>query len=455
MHSSPRSKKPTEVFILFSPADRSLLDKLVTHLAVLKNDGLIRVSHSGSIEPGAERGKRLSKLMDSAGIVMPLISPEFLDSEEYGGEDMAQAFERHQLGKTRLLPIILRPCDWGGTSFGKLRVLPANGRSVAEWPTQDAAVASVVQSLRPLVADRVEVGTRWRDAQTRRIIPNELLNLCNRAEQEMTLSGMFSDENIGRRRPFLIIVHGDLEEGPDRYKSRMEHSSLPRLLGGGRAGSSSVEPIFLPFPTGAASPERGFNMLLDTLAEGITYKRQASQAEMVRVLSRFARPVMIHSYLSAERWEPNCPGILEALIKYLSDFPDLRRSTRLIVCLFVGYSKPGAQSAPDDEKRRGGNSARARAYLNSLDLSSHGGVLGCVLPKLSAVPLEEAENFFRDDRRFVEVCDRHPRSFCNTPGAVKDIRDYYNDAGRGEAEAPVPMEVLVKELRRVCEKHLC
>ena len=37
---------------------------------------------------------------------------------------MMRAMERHERGEARVIPVILRPCDWHGAPFGKLMAVP-------------------------------------------------------------------------------------------------------------------------------------------------------------------------------------------------------------------------------------------------------------------------------------------------------------------------------------------
>jgi hypothetical protein len=61
---------------------------------------------------------------------------------------MIQALERHELGETRVIPIILRPSDWEKTPLGKLEVLPLNGKAVTSWKKIDEALLDITLGIR-------------------------------------------------------------------------------------------------------------------------------------------------------------------------------------------------------------------------------------------------------------------------------------------------------------------
>lgn len=450
------SLQPVEVFISFSQEDKRSLSRLEKSLAVLERQRIINISHGNRIEPGKDSAREISRLMENAHIILLLVSADFLNSEYSYSADLAHALERHAHGEAQLIPIILRPCDWEGAEFRGLAALPEGARPVSSWPTQDEAFANVAKSIRSLILDGVKIDAPKTTSHLKRRVPDLLLCLCNRIEQEESLSAIFSTENFDQHRPLVCFIHGGVNECHEMYWSRLQLNSLPRLLGGGKFGEHSVHPIFLRFPRGVQSAEQGFSRLRSTLAEKVTRRRQASDEEIARSLSQIRAPIIIHSYLSAANWEHHYPEIINAFIRYWSAFPDLP-TTQLVICLFVIYRETAAahsQTGAVLAGRRVDSARRARNYLNSLDLNGYVGVCGGVLPEMQAVLLEDAENYFRDDEYFIELCKRHSPSFCNVPGAVEDIRSYYDGFGIEDADG-VPMRDLANELRKILEKHLC
>jgi hypothetical protein len=61
---------------------------------------------------------------------------------------MIRAMKRHHAGLARVIPIILKPCDWPNAPFGRLKALPTDGKAVADWNSIDAALNNVVQGIR-------------------------------------------------------------------------------------------------------------------------------------------------------------------------------------------------------------------------------------------------------------------------------------------------------------------
>jgi len=450
------SQLPVEVFISFSQEDKRLLSLLEKSLAVLQRQRIINVSHGDRIEPGKDSVREISRLMENARIILLLVSDDFLESAYSYSADLARALERHARREAQVIPIILRPCDWEGTEFNGLAALPEGARPVSSWATQKEAFASVAKAIRSLILGRVEIGTPKPAGHFKREIPALLPYLCNRVEQENELSAIFSAGSASPHRPFVCIVHGYEDECHDMYMSRLQQSFLPKLLREGLTDGLPLNDIFLPFPSRVWDAEQDFNLLRGALAEEVADRRHASDEEIAKALSQFRTPVIIYSYLSAEMWGPHYPDLLDAFINYWSVFPDLPLKTHLIVCLFVIYRKadaPHSHPAAAAARRGDGN---LREYVGRLNFSGYGGnVHVVILPEMLPVALPDAENFFRGKERFAELCRLHSPRFCNVQGAIEDIRSYYKLVGHDDPAAPVPMQELANELRKVLEKHLC
>lgn len=61
--------------------------------------------------------------------------------------------ELHATGRVRIIPVILRDCDWQQLPFGAFQAVPAGSRPVTSWPDQHEAIADVVRSVRAAVLD--------------------------------------------------------------------------------------------------------------------------------------------------------------------------------------------------------------------------------------------------------------------------------------------------------------
>ncbi|HEY6540699.1 MAG TPA: TIR domain-containing protein [Ktedonobacteraceae bacterium] len=140
--------EPIEVFISYSEEDEKFKKQLETHLTMLRREGIIRPWHSQQIEPGQEWEHETANHIDSAQIILLLISPSFLASDQLYENEMMRAMERQALGAARIIPIILRSVDLGRTPFKKLLALPRNGKPVDTWRNADEIWSSIAQEIR-------------------------------------------------------------------------------------------------------------------------------------------------------------------------------------------------------------------------------------------------------------------------------------------------------------------
>ena len=96
------------VFFSYSHTDEALRDQLETHLALLKNQGLIESWHDRRIAPGSEFDQSISDAMQSADVILLLISANFLASAYCYSIELKAAMERHHAGTAAVIPVILR-----------------------------------------------------------------------------------------------------------------------------------------------------------------------------------------------------------------------------------------------------------------------------------------------------------------------------------------------------------
>jgi hypothetical protein len=146
-------EKRIEIFCCYARRDQSHLLELKVHLAPLERAGLITLWADIDIDAGIEWEKEIHRHLNTAHIILFLISPDFMASEYCYGVEMRQAIERHKRGNMHVIPIILRPTYWYEAPFGKLQVLPTFAKPIIsnEWRYPDEAFLDVVTEIRKIV----------------------------------------------------------------------------------------------------------------------------------------------------------------------------------------------------------------------------------------------------------------------------------------------------------------
>lgn len=142
-----------KLFFSYSHRDEALRDELEIHLAALKRQGVIEAWHDRRIGAGKEFDSEISEHLETAQIILLLISPYFIASDYCYDVEMVKALEHHDAGDARVIPIILHPCDWHSLPFGKLIAVPKDGKPISKYPNQHDAFLEVTLAIRDAAKD--------------------------------------------------------------------------------------------------------------------------------------------------------------------------------------------------------------------------------------------------------------------------------------------------------------
>jgi len=141
------------IFYSYSHKDEELRDQLETHLSTLKRQGIIQSWHDRKINAGQDWATVIDSRIDSADVILLLISSDFIASDYCYGHEVQSALERHRTDSARVIPVILRSCDWQSTPFCRLQALPKDGKAVTSWPNRDEAWTDVARGIRLSVSE--------------------------------------------------------------------------------------------------------------------------------------------------------------------------------------------------------------------------------------------------------------------------------------------------------------
>jgi hypothetical protein len=139
------------IFYCYAHQDKKLRDELEKHLGALKRQGHIVSWHDRQIEAGTEWQKEIGTRLRSASLILLLISPDFIHSDYCYSVEMEQALALHQAGRTRVVPILLRPVVLVGTPIAELQLLPEGAKPVTVWRNRDEAFLNVAQHIDKIV----------------------------------------------------------------------------------------------------------------------------------------------------------------------------------------------------------------------------------------------------------------------------------------------------------------
>ena len=144
---------PLKVFFSYAHADEAHRETLANHLSALEDEGLIVVWHDRKITGGREWAGAIDDALRSADIVLLLISADFLASDYCNDVELTEAIRRHDAAQARVVPVILRSCDWEHSRFARFNALPPDGVPVVEAEHPDQRFVAVARGLRAIVAE--------------------------------------------------------------------------------------------------------------------------------------------------------------------------------------------------------------------------------------------------------------------------------------------------------------
>lgn len=149
--SLAREEKAIQIFCCYAHKDEQLLDKLKNHLKPQQRQGLIHIWHDRDINAGANWEQEIEEQLNTAQIILLLVSADFIASDYCYTKEMQRVLERHARGEVRAIPIILRPTDWKITPLGKLQALPKDGKPITNWSNRENAYLDVATGIRTIV----------------------------------------------------------------------------------------------------------------------------------------------------------------------------------------------------------------------------------------------------------------------------------------------------------------
>lgn len=147
------TKSGCSAFISYSHKDERLKKRLDTHLSQLQHEGLVNTWHDRKILPGSDWKGEIDSHLDSARIILILVSPDFLASRYCYDVEMKRALKRHDDKEAVVVPIVLRSCDWSTTPLANLQALPQDAKPVTEWGNRDRAYTDIAIGIRRLLGE--------------------------------------------------------------------------------------------------------------------------------------------------------------------------------------------------------------------------------------------------------------------------------------------------------------
>jgi hypothetical protein len=139
------------IFLSYAHEDEAMKTQLERNLIMLKRSDKINIWQDREIMPGMEWDNSIAQELAAAHIILLLISVDFNNSQYIWDKELKIAMERHEKNEARVIPIILRTCEWSEMPYAKLQALPTGAKPITSFTNADEAYTDVAKGIRMVV----------------------------------------------------------------------------------------------------------------------------------------------------------------------------------------------------------------------------------------------------------------------------------------------------------------
>lgn len=217
---------PLKVFLSYShDDDPKLLREFRDQLVALEDDRIIKVwADRDNISAGRDWDREIKNSLNDCHIFLALTSASFNASGYIRGVEMQTAWDRHNAGQCRIVPIMWR--QWRPPErLRALQFLPGLERDVANAANRDDILYQLAVELER-VAEEMSNGRWLPRRRALEPLPAELPYLCDWNAPIMRLNSLRKPTG----RPAVLILIGTPEDCANAFLDRTYRADLPRAL---------------------------------------------------------------------------------------------------------------------------------------------------------------------------------------------------------------------------------
>jgi len=150
---TPASRDKTiKLFISYSHADEEHKIQLEKHLKAISRTLPLSYWSDRHLFAGEPVDEQIFQQLNTADIVLLLVSPDFINSDYCFTKEMERALERYEQEGNVVIPVIIRhTASWRSHKIGQIVALPKDGKPLSQWTDADEFWASVEDGIRAQV----------------------------------------------------------------------------------------------------------------------------------------------------------------------------------------------------------------------------------------------------------------------------------------------------------------
>ncbi|MCB9108470.1 MAG: toll/interleukin-1 receptor domain-containing protein [Anaerolineales bacterium] len=147
--SKNKSNKRTTIFISYSHADETWLNRLKPHIKLLERKGLINSWDDTQIKAGALWRKEIENALSTAKVAILLVSVDYLSSDFIIENELPSLLTAAEKEGSIILPVIVRPCAFAVSELSLFQCVnsPSKALSGMTEHEQEQTFVKVTESI--------------------------------------------------------------------------------------------------------------------------------------------------------------------------------------------------------------------------------------------------------------------------------------------------------------------
>jgi len=148
------------IFISYSPKDEVWKDRLVTHLGVLQQEGLLDLWDDRRIGAGGDWYQKIEEAIARASVAVLLVSADFLTSKFILSKEIPGLLERRDKEGLRIFPVIIKPCAWKHVKWlSRMNLRPKDGKPISSGDEHqiDADLAAIADEVAAIIESKTPI----------------------------------------------------------------------------------------------------------------------------------------------------------------------------------------------------------------------------------------------------------------------------------------------------------
>ena len=143
-----KKTKSNKIFLSYSKKDDFFIKTFKKYIKCLEREGSIKIWDKKNILPGEDWNAKTIEELELADIILIFASENYIADDYIWNIELGKIMLLYESQKSKVIPIILKPCNWQETPFGKLQALPYNCNPISILKNEAEAWQEIVGGIK-------------------------------------------------------------------------------------------------------------------------------------------------------------------------------------------------------------------------------------------------------------------------------------------------------------------